>query len=165
MQTQKGFSLIELMIVIAIIGILASVAVPQYQNYVLRTDATNSLSVARPLQLAISEYASRFSEMPTTAQLLADYSGIAAADITAGTIQSAGQIASIIPTFTDATETILTLTFNSASTTPLQLRGKTYELVGEVNANGVVTWATRTDNTTNDPDADELQAKFLPRTN
>ncbi len=165
MQTQKGFSLIELMIVIAIIGILASVAVPQYQNYVLRTDATNALSVARPLQLAISEYASRFSEMPTNAQLLADYSGIAAADITAGTVQSAGKIASIIPTFTSNQEIILTLAFNTANTTPLQLRGKTFDLVGSVNANGVVTWATDTANKTNDPTAAELQAKFLPRTN
>lgn len=160
MQTQKGFSLIELMIVIAIIGILASVAVPQYQNYVLRTDATNSLSVARPLQLAISEYASRFSEMPTSDLLLSNYSGIPVADITAGTVQAAGKIATVIPTYTSATETILTLTFNNANSTPQQLRGKTYELVGTVNANGVVTWATRTGTA-----ATAIDGKFLPRTN
>lgn len=165
MTNQKGFSLIELMIVIAIIGILASVAVPQYQNYVLRTDTANTLSVARPMQLAISEYASRFSEMPTSAALLGGYSGIEADAITDGTIQAAGKIASVIPTFTSAEETILTLTFNDTTDIPQQLRAKTYQLVGSVNPNGVVTWATKTANTANVATATELQAKFLPRTN
>ena len=53
---QKGFTLIELMIVIAIIGILAAVAMPAYQNYVARTQASEALLVTEGLQTDIGTY-------------------------------------------------------------------------------------------------------------
>ena len=52
----KGFTLIELMIVVAIIGILGAIAIPQYNNYVARTQVSEGLTVVRPLKVAIAEY-------------------------------------------------------------------------------------------------------------
>lgn len=51
----KGFSLIELMIVISIISILGTVAIPAYQEYVMRTKITNILAIAQPTKLAVTE--------------------------------------------------------------------------------------------------------------
>ena len=55
---QKGFTLIELMIVVAIIGILAAVALPAYQDYTVRAKVTEGLSLAASAKTAITENAS-----------------------------------------------------------------------------------------------------------
>ena len=54
---QKGFTLIELMIVVAIIGILAAVALPAYQDYTVRAKVTEGLSLASSAKLAVAENA------------------------------------------------------------------------------------------------------------
>ena len=55
-QVQKGFTLIELMIVVAIIGILAAIAIPAYQDYTIRSQVTEGLNLAAAVKANISEF-------------------------------------------------------------------------------------------------------------
>ncbi|SEL64774.1 pilin [Acinetobacter sp. DSM 11652] len=84
MNAQKGFTLIELMIVVAIIGILAAIAIPAYQNYIARSQVTDAISLASGLKTPVIEVMSQTATCPTNGN-----NGIpAAADISSKYVAS-----------------------------------------------------------------------------
>jgi len=131
MKTKSaGFTLIELMIVVAIIGILAAVAIPQYRDYTLRAESSNSLAAIRPIQLAISEYAARNNDLPPALADLASYG------VEDGVNNASGNVSSI----TVGTDGVLVVTF--AASAPADLAGLTYTITPTVNATtGAVSFA------------------------
>jgi type IV pilus assembly protein PilA len=89
---QKGFTLIELMIVVAIIGILAAIAIPAYQDYTVRAQVTEGLNLADAVKTGVAEYYANVGSWPTTMSEIGDTSdpaGKYATDlqISTGTIQ------------------------------------------------------------------------------
>ena len=67
-KMQKGFTLIELMIVVAIIAILAAIAIPAYQDYLIRTQVSEGATLSDGAKTAISEFYSNTGHFPKTNQ-------------------------------------------------------------------------------------------------
>jgi type IV pilus assembly protein PilA len=79
MKKQQGFTLIELMIVVAIIGILAAIAIPAYQDYTIRAQVSEGINLASGAKASVSEYFMDKGIMPASQ----DEAGLAApGDIT-----------------------------------------------------------------------------------
>src|SRR5712671_6112438 len=81
---QKGFTLIELMIVVAIIGILAAIAIPAYQDYTIRAQVTEGLNLAGSLKAEVAEFYAQYGQWPTAVTGVAGTLGHAATEIPSG---------------------------------------------------------------------------------
>lgn len=64
-KMQQGFTLIELMIVVAIIAILAAIAIPAYQDYTIRSQVSEGMSLADGSKTAVGEFYSNYGHFPT----------------------------------------------------------------------------------------------------
>lgn len=116
MKKQQGFTLIELMIVVAIIGILAAIAIPAYQDYTIRAQVSEGLNLAGGAKAAVSEYTMDRGTFPTSNTL----AGIAttATDINGKYVTSVSVGAAGVITVTYGNEAHALLTTNTLTLTP-----------------------------------------------
>jgi type IV pilus assembly protein PilA len=120
---QKGFTLIELMIVVAIIGILAAIAIPAYQNYTIRAQVTEGLNLADGWKTAVAEYYANLGKMP------ADQTALT------GTAASSGKYVKSITISTGTIAAKFGTDQNNAA-----LTNKTLALTPYTNSNNDIVW-------------------------
>src|SRR5690554_6447081 len=140
-QMQKGFTLIELMIVVAIIGILAAIAIPQYQNYVAKSQVGRVVSELATLRVDVDAClmdgrdASECYVSWTASNMLGADSGLKLSDLSSG---GAGK-----PKVTYTLDTgVVTIegTFAGAAATPIRTKKVTWKRDGDTGA-----WTCTTD--------------------
>ena len=125
-QMQKGFTLIELMITVAIVGILAAVALPAYQDYTIRAQASEGMVLAEGLKTAVAEYHANKGDFPNT-------------DAEAGTASQTGKYISGTAVGAGG---VITATFGGQANTKLTTPGARIELTPNGAGNNV-TWGCK----------------------
>ena len=131
MNAQKGFTLIELMIVIAIIGILAAIALPAYQDYTARAQATEALKTTAGVQSDIGVFVADQNRYPKQAEV----AGVTNLDgkyfAKGGVTITGGDEAT---TKTPTKPSVITVTFDAGAN-----NGKTVTLTPSATTNGQIT--------------------------
>ena len=139
-SVQKGFTLIELMIVIAIIGILAAIAIPAYQNYTIRAQVSEALSLAGGVETAFDEcYANRGT-------------ATGAAPTGCGSLPAIGITNSISGTYVNKVSMksgVITLTYGPSANHNID--GKDITLAAYQSKNGDISWVCSGYTTANTP--------------
>jgi type IV pilus assembly protein PilA len=154
-KAQQGFTLIELMIVIAIIGILAAVALPAYQDYTTRAKMSEVILAASTCRVSISETAQFAEDIPASANSWGCEQNIGGASATKPT----RYVASV----TTSTTGVITVT--TAGFSDSDLNGKTIKL-SPTDGSGTVTLLASADLPKTIAgwkcEPDTLPAKYLP---
>jgi type IV pilus assembly protein PilA len=132
-SVQKGFTLIELMIVIAIIGILAAIAIPAYQNYTIRSQVTEGLSLADGWKTSISEFYAQNGTFPAGSSTAGSATTIVAAGNSQGKYVGSIQV-------TTGGEIVITYTGSQANAKLSAAGGNVLGLNPGLDANNDVVW-------------------------
>ena len=125
-QLQRGFTLIELMIVVAIIGILAAIAIPQYQDYTIRARVSEAVNLASAAKTSVAEFFNTNQDMPTD-NSQAGYSSPSTAIVSGITIARTNS-------------TTATVTVSLAQNTQLGPMSQGTVLLTGTGSNAVVSW-------------------------
>jgi len=141
-RMQKGFTLIELMIVVAIVGILAAIALPAYQDYLVRSRVSEGLARGAEAKTSVAEFLSANGRFPATA-------------ISAGFNSArAGQVASVTCGATNCG--VINVTMSGSTQLTALGTNRVLTLSSTATTNGIVVWRCKTGA------SNGINSRFLP---